>query len=413
MVRYSLWIFYIAGRIPYPLNLVNRHPFMHFQLPSAAPAVNKAIIYNSEHFVLFYDSEQYLTQSIEEVFVPGLSTGCGAIIICTLEHQAHIKECLAARGIDVARAIDKKQLVLLDAQEVLNKFTENGFPSKALFMEQVGSLVKNMASTHPRLIAFGEMVALLWEQGKKSQAIALENLWNDLGKEVTFSLFCAYPSSGFTDKDMEQFSEVCSCHRYAIPTETYTSLASSEDRLKAICELEQRARSLGLVLEQKESALNALQRKERELREFLENAAECLHRVGPDGRILWANNKEMDLLGYPIEEYIGKNIREIHADARVIEDILSKLKRGDILQNYPARLRCKDGSIKIVRINSNVAWDEQGNFKYTQCFSRDVTDEIKWEKLFTELTKNLQVALLHENAEEVRLGVQEALRSNA
>ncbi len=55
-----------------------------------------------------------------------------------------------------------------------------------------------------------------------------------------------------------------------------------------------------------------LRRRLEELTDFVENASEGLHRVGPDGTILWANQAELDLLGYEAHEYIGHNITEFH-----------------------------------------------------------------------------------------------------
>jgi CheY-like chemotaxis protein len=58
--------------------------------------------------------------------------------------------------------------------------------------------------------------------------------------------------------------------------------------------------------------------------------------------------------------------------------MLSKLLSGESLIDYPARLRCKDGSIKDVLINSN-AYFEDGEFIHTRCFTRDVTARLKAE----------------------------------
>src|SRR5687768_8021054 len=98
----------------------------------------------------------------------------------------------------------------------------------------------------------------------------------------------------------------------------------------------------------------ALRKQVRELGAFLESASIGLHRVGPDGTILWANKSELDLLGYTPEEYIGHKITEFHADRDVIDNILNCLSRGDKLCERRARLRCKDGSIKEVVIDSSV-----------------------------------------------------------
>ena len=92
----------------------------------------------------------------------------------------------------------------------------------------------------------------------------------------------------------------------------------------------------------------ALRRSEGNLRDFFENATVGLHWVNSEGIIVWANKTELDLLGYESEEYIGHHIAEFHADVCVIEDILTRLTRGESLHEYEARLRAKDGSIRSV-----------------------------------------------------------------
>nr|WP_250984765.1 PAS domain-containing protein [Rhizobium sp. CG4] len=80
--------------------------------------------------------------------------------------------------------------------------------------------------------------------------------------------------------------------------------------------------------------------------DFFENGALPLHLVGADGTILRANQAELDLLGYSVEEYIGRPISTFHADAETITEILRRLSAGEKLKRFPARLRAKDGSIK-------------------------------------------------------------------
>ena len=118
--------------------------------------------------------------------------------------------------------------------------------------------------------------------------------------------------------------------------------------------------------------LQALRRSEAVLRDFFETSTISLHWVGADGTILWANQAELDLLGYARDEYIGRNIIDFHADRPVIDDILACLCRGETLRDYPARLRHRDGSIRHVLINSSVLFEE-GKFVHTRCFTRDVT----------------------------------------
>ncbi|HEY9282801.1 MAG TPA: PAS domain S-box protein [Pyrinomonadaceae bacterium] len=116
-----------------------------------------------------------------------------------------------------------------------------------------------------------------------------------------------------------------------------------------------------------------LRQREEELTDFIENSAVGLHWVAADGTILWANQAELDLLGYPREEYVGRHIAEFHADPEVIEDVLARLTRDETLHNYEARLRRKDGSLRHVLISSNVR-RRGGEFVHTRCFTRDVTE---------------------------------------
>ncbi|MGK9518098.1 hypothetical protein O6467_25400, partial [Salmonella enterica subsp. enterica] len=54
------------------------------------------------------------------------------------------------------------------------------------------------------------------------------------------------------------------------------------------------------------------------------------------------------------------------------------LKAGETLYDQPARLRCKDGSIKPVLIHSNGCF-EDGELRYTRCFTRDASDRVARE----------------------------------
>jgi PAS domain S-box-containing protein len=127
-----------------------------------------------------------------------------------------------------------------------------------------------------------------------------------------------------------------------------------------------------------------LRRREQELRDFIENGAVGLHWVGPDGKILWANRAELQLLGYGEDEYIGHDIAEFHADGHIINDILRRLSAKETLHGYEARLRAKDGTVKHVLISSNVLWDDDGRFVHTRCFTRDITERKLAEEALRE-----------------------------
>jgi PAS domain S-box-containing protein len=133
------------------------------------------------------------------------------------------------------------------------------------------------------------------------------------------------------------------------------------------------ASGIGRDISERRRADEALRRTQAELKDFVENSAVALHWVGPDGIILWANQAELDLLGYRRDEYLGRHIAEFEADPAAIEGILERLGRNEQLVNHEARLRCKDGAIRHVLISSNVYF-ENGAFIHTRCFRSDITE---------------------------------------
>ena len=123
----------------------------------------------------------------------------------------------------------------------------------------------------------------------------------------------------------------------------------------------------------------ALRRSQSELSDFFDNASIGLHWVSADGTILRANQAELDMLGYTRHEYVGRNITEFHLNQEVIEHILERLRAGEIIRDYEARLRCKDGSLKTVRIDSS-AYFEDGKFVHSRGFTRDISERRRTEQ---------------------------------
>ena len=132
-----------------------------------------------------------------------------------------------------------------------------------------------------------------------------------------------------------------------------------------------------------------LERKSRELQDYVDNAAIGLHWVDAKGIIIWANKAELNMLGYAKDEYIGHHISEFHVQPEIISDILERLSCNETLDQYESVMRCKDGGTKTVHINSNVLWEE-GKFVHTRCFTVDVTERKKLVNALQESKDRLQ-----------------------
>jgi PAS domain S-box-containing protein len=320
------------------------------------------------HIVRFYDDNALLMEEVAGFIDAALCTGGGGIVIATPEHSQLLRERLQHGGTACMR------LVFLDARATLERLMVAGQPDAQRFKDLIRGAQEQLGNYSGTFHAFGEMVALLCADGNYSAAIRLEQLWNDLSQELRFSLFCAYPWQAFPNAEFAaQFDLVCTQHQHACSHAPGGALHDVMGKPLHLARLERKAMALDAEVARRQEAERALLRRERELADFVENAAEGLHRVGRDGTILWANKAELQMLGYRWDEYVGRHIAEFHLDAPVIDSILATLLSGGTLIDQPARLRCKDGSVKHVLIHSNGSF-EDGKLRYTRCFTRDATE---------------------------------------
>jgi len=345
-----------------------------------------------------YDEDAHLLDAVSRFTGTGLAAGEAVVVIATPPHRDCLEARLHAHGVDLATACAQGQYVPLDAAETLAQVMIDGWPDKGRFVDVVGGVIAHAGSRYPRVRAFGEMVALLCTEGNGDAALQLEALWNDLATLHAFPLLCAYPMHGFSRAvHAQKFLTICAAHSHVIPTESYMALASHDERLRTIVQLQQKAQALKAEITERQALEQALRRREEELADFLENAVEGLQRVGPDGIILWANTAQLQLLGYTAEEYIGHHLAEFHVRRDVFDAIWAQLLHGESLHDYPVDLRSKDGSIRHVLIHSNVLW-EDGQFVHTRCFIRDITARTQ-EEVMRE-----QLAAIVESSDDAIIG---------
>jgi hypothetical protein len=175
--------------------------------------------------VHFYENDSALLESLSEFAGAAPGAGGSAIVIATRTHRRGLADLLKDSGIDLQLATDNKRYIALEAEETLARFTPGGRPDEALFRALIEPELLEARSGRLRekapLVAFGEMVALLWADGKREAAIRLEQLWNELARDCPFSLRCAYPIGTFGDDPQgELFRKVCAQHTNVIPTES-------------------------------------------------------------------------------------------------------------------------------------------------------------------------------------------------
>jgi hypothetical protein len=166
-----------------------------------------------DHVVQFYERDEELVETVGAYLLDGLRAGETALVVATQAHIVALETALASDGVSLASAREDRRLITLDAAETLARFMLADGPDAGAFDNVMGGVVRGASQLGRRIRAYGEMVALLWDDGDVAAAIELESLWNELGLQVPFSLFCAYPTQSVAGEDRtDAFHEVCHLH---------------------------------------------------------------------------------------------------------------------------------------------------------------------------------------------------------
>jgi orotate phosphoribosyltransferase len=329
------------------------------------------------HFVRFYDDSDTLLDEVASFLERALRARGRAIVIATGAHVDGLRRRLdELAGAEGRAPPPSRDVAWLDADTILARVMVDGWPDRARFEYEVGRIVAEACAGGTCVHAFGDLMPLLCARGRYDAALHMERLWNELARKLDFSLFCAYPWTLFPSAHVEHvFRQVCVEHDHAC-ADAAAPLPPGQPVDINLVRLEQKVQALQVEAARRRRAEKDLLRREREFADIVENAAEGLHQVGADGTILWANKAQLQMLGYRWEEYVGHHAARFHVDAAVAGAMLARLAAGETVMDQPARLRCKDGSIRHVVIRSNACF-EDGHLRYTRCFMRDATDHVQ------------------------------------
>ncbi|MCD6017570.1 MAG: hypothetical protein K0S53_691 [Bacteroidetes bacterium] len=167
----------------------------------------------TNHLVQIYENDDVVMDALEGFSDNGLKAGDAVIIIATKKRLDLLNTRLLTLGYDLDKLITTRQYIPLDANDTLAMFMKDGWPDETLFIETVNNLISLARGKNNRKVrAYGEMVAILWEQGHNGATVQLETLWHKFCASETFRLFCAYPKSGFTQDPKTSIEHICSTH---------------------------------------------------------------------------------------------------------------------------------------------------------------------------------------------------------
>ena len=324
---------------------------------------------SDKHLVLFYEDDVQLVEVVGTFLVGALARGDGVVVIATEEHRTRFEALLETAGVDVARAAERGRYVVLDAARTLPSIMERDLPSAERFDRVIGEEIRRLVARFTRVRAFGEMAGLLCTDGKAEAALTLEALWGTLLDRTPAELLCAYPAGSVHG---DHARRLCAEHSGVIDTETFETQTRPEGPVKALVDLQEKAEALEREVARREAT-------EDELSEFLENSLEGICTIAPNGRVVWANDATLRLLGYRSSQFVGHHIGEFFTDHEVMEDVLAQLSDGTRALTARAKLLGSAGSVKHVVVHAHGIYHE-GTLVRSRWFMLDETPVVAVER---------------------------------
>jgi PAS domain S-box-containing protein len=341
-----------------------------------------------EHVVYFYQESDSLLAALTDFIGAALGAGSAAIIIATKTHLNGLQLRLQARGLDTQKASRQGRFVAFDASELLSQLLVDGMPDAARFGEIVGGTIArtraSLPGPRPQIVAFGEMVSLLWTDGKIDAAIRLEQLWNDLAKTHSFCLRCAYPIANFYgEKSIQPLMRVCAEHSATVLEEADTSFAAGEARI----------------------ALHRIEERFRLLVDAVQDYA--VYMLDVNGYVSSWNTGAERIKGYAASEIIGKHFSAFYTQedlraAKPARELAIAAKEGRF-EDEGWRLR-KDGSRFWANVILTAIRNDTGALLGFGKVTRDLTEKINTnEALRNEMTERTEVQRkLHDSEKSLR-----------
>jgi hypothetical protein len=162
-----------------------------------------------DHVVAFYDDDTSLVLSVCDFLRAGSEAGETCIVIARSSIITKLyREYSSAPGISHTLSNDKH--LVFRAEAILDDFMVNEMPDRKKFFKTIKALIDEAGSKGKPVRAYGDMVALLWEEGNHDGAMALEALWNEAVQKYNFSRYCAYPHHDFIDH--EAHAQITAAH---------------------------------------------------------------------------------------------------------------------------------------------------------------------------------------------------------
>ena len=167
------------------------------------------------HTLQLFDDAVTRTDALVGFVRDGLEAGDNVLVVVTSEHWQSVSARLLDRGLHLDADIASYRLTVCSAAVALDQFRRGRTLHRDLFDATVGTHIRQLCAAGPRLRVYGEMVDELTGEGDFSNALRLEELWNDLLVTSPLDLLCGYSSMTFAEgRNKRALNQICGVHSH-------------------------------------------------------------------------------------------------------------------------------------------------------------------------------------------------------
>jgi PAS domain S-box-containing protein len=340
-----------------------------------------------EHFAQVYEDDAVLLDAVTGYVRAGLDAGAAAIVIATAAHLDALRHRLCDASVDCERAVESQQLILIDAQQMLDRLLRaTQMPQRDAFNEHVAPLVAQARKRFGRVVAFGEMVSLLWRAGNLDGAILLEDYWNELAHKIGFTLFCGYQLQDCGRAEhVVPFDAVCDRHHRMIPAES--ARLYSQDPLRVIARLQQRA----FTLEQEMQIGRQAEERLAQLAAIVSDSDDAIVSKSLEGIIRSWNAGAERIFGYSAQEAIGQPITLIIPPQHLDEEreIIAKIRAGERVDHFETIRVTKSGRLLPISLTVSPVRNARSEIIGASKIARDISERKRVERSLVESQQQL------------------------
>ncbi len=170
---------------------------------------------NKNHIVQVCQDDIFQAEAITRYIQEGLLKNEAVVIYAKPSLRKTVIGKLEQLGFEVSEYKRRGQLKFFDVELTLLCFYSEDTLHEANFQDFVGASLRDLRLKFGKVRIFSEMLNLLWRDSKYEAAMELEECWQNLARQLEFSLLLSY-SLNKTDPDTleEAVKLICEYHQH-------------------------------------------------------------------------------------------------------------------------------------------------------------------------------------------------------